>query len=131
LGYQTGLKNGNTGRDIHATQAWDYNTGRSDVKIAVIDAGVDYNHIDLDPGNRSRVIAGYDAADDDNNPFDDIPSQYDAASHGTSVAGVIGAITNNDEGVAGIMHSLQIVPVKVFATTGPWWILFLDCWFCV
>jgi len=120
-GYQTGLKNGITGRDIHAIQAWDYNTGRSDVKIAVVDAGVDYNHIDLDPGNRSRVIAGYDAADDDYNPMDDIPSQYKAASHGTSVAGVIGAITNNDEGIAGIMHNLKIIPVKVFATNGPWW----------
>jgi hypothetical protein len=120
-GYQSGLKNGSTGRDIHATQAWDYNIGRSDVKIAVVDAGVDYNHIDLDPGNRSRIIGGYDAADGDYNPIDDIPSQYKAASHGTKVAGVIGAITNNDEGVAGIMHNLKIIPVKVFATNGPWW----------
>ncbi len=32
-GKQTGLKNGSTGRDIHATQAWNYNRGRSDVKI--------------------------------------------------------------------------------------------------
>jgi subtilisin family serine protease len=118
---QTGLRNGSTGRDIHATQAWDYNTGRSDVKVAVVDAGVDYYHPDLDPGNRSRVIAGYDAADGDNDPMDDLPSQYSSASHGTKVAGVIGAITNNNTGVAGIMHNLQIIPVKVFATNGPWW----------
>ena len=120
-GYQTGLKNGTTGRDIHVYDAWNYSTGRSDVKIAVVDAGVDYTHPDLDPGNRSRVIAGYDFGDNDNNPMDDIPSQYQAASHGTLVAGVIGAITNNNYGVAGIMQNLQIIPVKVFGTSGPWW----------
>lgn len=120
-GYQTGLKNGSTGRDIHASKAWTFNTGRNDVKIAVVDGGVDYNHLDLDPGDRSRIIAGYDAADNDNDPIDDIPSQYGWASHGTSVAGVIGAITNNNAGIAGIMWNVKIIPVKVAATTGPWW----------
>lgn len=120
-GYQTGLKNGTTGRDIHASKAWTFNTGRNDVKIAVVDGGVDYNHIDLDPGDRSRIIAGYDAADNDNDPIDDIPSQYGWASHGTNVAGVIGAITNNNSGIAGIMWNVKIIPVKVAATTGPWW----------
>ena len=37
--------------------AWSLSTG-GDVKVAVIDGGVDYNHQDLDPGNRTRVIAG-------------------------------------------------------------------------
>ena len=66
---QWGLYNwANPGKDIHAPQAWEMNTGRSDVIIAVIDGGVDYTHSDLDPGNRSRIIQGYDVADNDSKP---------------------------------------------------------------
>lgn len=118
---QDGLKNGTTGRDIHAVGAWNINTGNSNVKIAVIDGGVDYNHEDLDPGNRSRVIAGYDVADGDSNPMDDIPSGEGFDGHGTMVAGVIGAITDNNQGVAGVMWNVKIMPVKIAYTGGPWW----------
>lgn len=114
FGSQGGLKQGTTGRDIHAPGAWDYNTGNSNVKVAVIDTGVDVDHEDLDPGNRSRVIAGRDTGDDDNNPDDDSSSGDPAqGGHGTKVAGVIGAITDNNQGVAGIMWDVQIIPVKV------------------
>ncbi|MGD2089567.1 MAG: S8 family serine peptidase [Candidatus Aminicenantes bacterium] len=119
--YQYGLKNGTSGRDIHAVGAWNYNTGNSNVKIAVIDGGVDYNHEDLDPGNRSRVIAGYDTANNDSNPIDDIPSGEGFAGHGTLVAGVIGAMTDNNQGVAGIMWNVKIMPIKIAYTNGPWW----------
>ena len=106
--------------DIRAQQAWEINKGRSDVIIAVCDGGVDYTHPDLDSGDRSRVIAGYDSGDDDNDPMDDLPydnpSSY--AGHGTHVAGIIGAITNNGslnngENVAGVMWNCKIMPVKM------------------
>ncbi|HRR01214.1 MAG TPA: S8 family serine peptidase, partial [Candidatus Cloacimonas sp.] len=118
--YQWGLYNYYTpGKDIHAVQAWDINKGRNDVKIAVVDGGVDYNHPDLDTGNRSRIIASYDFGDDDNDPMDDIPEGPNKwGNHGTPVAGVIGAITNNDSGVAGIMWNCSIIPVKVANNTG-------------
>lgn len=120
--HQWGLYNWtNPGKDIHAPQAWEINTGRSDVIIAVIDGGVDYTHSDLDPGNRSRIIQGYDVADNDSNPMDDIPSQYGFANHGTAVAGIIGAITNNNQQVAGVMWDAKIMPVKVAYTSSPWW----------
>jgi subtilisin family serine protease len=119
---QWGLYNwSNPGKDIHAPQAWQINKGRSDVIIAVVDGGVDYNHPDLDPGNRSRVIQGYDVADNNSNPMDDIPSQYGFANHGTAVAGIIGAITNNNQKVAGVMWNVKIMPVKVAHTSSPWW----------
>jgi subtilisin family serine protease len=84
--------------DIRAEQAWNINKGRSDVIIAVCDGGVDYTHPDLDPGDRSHVIAGYDYGDDDNDPMDDLPAtdELSFAGHGTHVAGIIGAIANNN-----------------------------------
>ena len=81
--------------DIDAEEAWDINTGRNDVIIAVCDGGVDYTHPDLDPGNRSRIITGYDFGNNDNDPMDDLPDgsgRY--GGHGTHIAGIIGAIPN-------------------------------------
>ncbi|MCX6239896.1 MAG: S8 family serine peptidase [Bacteroidia bacterium] len=109
--------------DIRAEQAWDINKGRSDVIIAVCDGGVDYTHPDLDPGDRSRVIAGYDSGDDDNDPIDDLIYNTEGSfgGHGTHVAGIIGAITNNGslnngENVAGVMWNCKIMPVKMVGT---------------
>jgi hypothetical protein len=120
--YQWGLRNTRyPGRDIHAPEAWEFNRGRSDVVVAVIDGGIDYEHPDLDPGDRSRIIAGYDTADEDNDPMDDIPSGNGFANHGTPIAGIIGAITNNDRDVAGVMWNVKVMPVKIAYTNGPWW----------
>jgi len=101
--------------DINAEQAWDINRGRNDVIVAVCDGGVDYTHPDLDPGDRSRVIAGYDSGEDDYDPMDDLPDLTSGsyAGHGTMVAGVIGAIPNNDYQVAGVMWNCKIMPVKM------------------
>lgn len=106
--------------DIDAELAWEINKGRNDVVIAVCDGGVDYTHSDLDPGDRSRVIEGYDSADDDEDPMDDLPynEPQSFAGHGTNVAGIIGAITDNDNGVAGIMWNCKIMPVKMVGDGG-------------
>ncbi len=122
---QLGLKNGSTGRDIHVTGAWDIQKGRNDVIVAVLDGGVDYNHPDLDPGDRSRIIQGYDTGDEDTDPMDDLPGGY--AGHGTLVAGIIGAITNNNQGVAGIMWNGKIMPVKV-VRQDKWYLGPFDNW---
>ena len=99
--------------DIDAEQAWDIQTGRSDVIISVCDGGIDYTHPDLDPGDRSRVIAGYDFGSGDNDPMDDLAtgdSRY--GGHATHIAGIIGAIPNNGQ-VAGVMWNCKIMPVKM------------------
>jgi subtilisin family serine protease len=105
----------NPNADIRAEQAWNINSGRNDVIIAVCDGGVDYTHTDLDPGNRSRIIAGYDSGDDDNDPMDDLPTGTEGSysGHGTHIAGIIGAIANNNQNVSGIMWNCQIMPVKM------------------
>jgi subtilisin family serine protease len=98
--------------DVDAPEAWSLQTGRSDVTVAVVDDGVDLDHPDLDPGDRSRVIQGYDFGEDDSDPGDD-------ADHGTPVAGTIGARTNNNQtGVAGLMWDLQIMPLKIATSSG-------------
>lgn len=105
----------NPSADIKAEQAWNINKGRNDLIIAVCDGGVDYTHQDLDPGDRSHVIAGYDFGDNDNNPMDDLPdnTELSYAGHGTHVAGIIGAIANNSRQVTGVILNCKIMPVKM------------------
>ncbi len=121
---QKGL-NATTGMDIHAVAAWDINKGRNDVIVAVVDGGIDYDHIDLDPGDRSRIIQGYDTADEDSDPDDDCVTGWinggGFGGHGTAVAGIIGALTDNSAGIAGVMWNAKIMPVKVASTYGPEW----------
>lgn len=106
--------------DIDAEQAWDINKGRNDVIIAVCDGGIDYTHPDLEPGDRSRIIQGYDSGSDDYDPLDDLPNNAtnSYAGHGTNIAGVIGAITDNSNQVAGIMWNCKIMPIKMVKSGG-------------
>ncbi|MCH7612863.1 MAG: S8 family serine peptidase, partial [Candidatus Marinimicrobia bacterium] len=104
---QLGLRQGDTGRDIQILGAWEYQTGRNDVIISVIDDGIEHSHEDLDPGDRSRIIIGRDIPQNNSSSS---PDGSDA--HGTQVAGIIGAIPNNQSGIAGILWDCQIMPVK-------------------
>lgn len=113
---QWGYDNPSTDADVDAPEAWTLNKGRSDVVVAVVDGGVDLDHPDLDPGDRSRVIQGYDFGDDDPNP-DDSHSSGDWVDHGTPVAGTIGAMTDNNQGVAGLMWDVQIMPLKIVSSS--------------
>ena len=76
-------------------------TGR-EVKVAVIDTGIDYNHEDLDANYRG----GYDFIYDDDDPFDDSWN-----SHGTHIAGIIGAEVNGS-GVVGVAPEVSLYAVK-------------------
>lgn len=81
------------------------------VRVAVIDTGVDYKHIDLK--NRVNIELGYDFVNNDNDPMDD-------NGHGTHVTGIIAAETNNNEGISGIVGELdvEIMPIKVLDEKG-------------
>jgi len=114
---------------INAPGAWDETTGSSDVVIAVIDSGLDTNHPDLagrlwtNPGE----IAGNGIDDDNNGHLDDMhgwnivdddANLSDNTGHGTQVAGVIGAETDNGEGVAGVCWNCRLMVVKVTQSGG-------------
>lgn len=108
--HNTGQSGGLDDADIDAPDAWDVNQGSADVLIAVVDTGVDYTHDDLD-GGRVRTDIDRDFVNDDDDAMDD-------HGHGTFVAGIIGADTNNGVGIAGICRACQILPIKVLNADG-------------
>ncbi len=101
------FRSGTAGSDINAPEAWDIQTGSSDIVVAVIDSGVDYNHRDLvsNMWTDSDGRYGYDFVHDDNDPMDDY-------FHGTHVAGIIAADTNNGLDIAGVCWDTKIMAVK-------------------
>jgi subtilisin family serine protease len=123
---------------IKAPQAWDITTGSSSVVVAVIDLGVEYNHEDLsanmwhNPGEIGVDGSGNNKAtnliDDDGNGYiDDVygvdtinhdSDPLDDAGHGTHVAGIIGAVGNNNRGVAGVNWAVRIMAIKSHDAAG-------------
>jgi serine protease len=128
---------------INAHGAWDITTGGPGVVIAVIDTGVRFDHPDLqptsaggkllpgydfvsgDPGGAFRTANDGDGRDPDASDPGDWVSPSDACGevggsswHGTRVAGIIGAMTNNNLGVAGINWGGAVLPVRVLGKCG-------------
>lgn len=94
-------------RHIHADDAWDITTGSDSVTIAIVDTGVDLTHPDL----ASKIVSGWDTINNDNDPSDD-------NGHGTHVASIAAAASNNGTGIAGVSWGGQIMPIKVLDSTG-------------
>lgn len=94
---------------IQATDAWDIETGSPDVIIAIVDTGVMSSHEDLS----GKLVPGLNCLDGG------IPSNTeDDHGHGTFVAGIAAANTNNWIGVAGVSWGSRIMPIKVMDSTG-------------
>jgi subtilisin family serine protease len=115
---QWGLQN------VSVPKAWDFVHGSPEIVIAVIDTGVDYDHPDLteniwknpaevngtagvdDDGNgHVDDLCGWDFADNDAYPLD-------ADGHGIHVSGIIGAVGNNEQGVAGVCWTVKLMVLK-------------------
>ncbi len=95
------------GADIKAVDAWTVSKGES-VVIAILDTGVDRSHPDL---VEKVPTSGHDFANNDDDANDDV-------WHGTHVAGIAAAGTNNAIGTAGVAWSSLILPVKVTDANG-------------
>jgi thermitase len=91
---------------VEAPQAWDVTTGSSSINIAILDTGIDLDHPDL----ASKLITSIN--------FSSSATVDDVYGHGTHVAGIAAAITNNGIGVAGLGYNATIMNVKVMGDTG-------------
>ncbi len=91
---------------IQAFDAWHITTG-GEVVIAILDTGVSITHPDLE----GKVLPGYNAIQNNSHVEDD-------NGHGTAVAGLIAASTNNQQGIAGMCWGCRILPVKVLNARG-------------
>jgi serine protease len=122
----------------NAQAAWARSTG-SGVIVAVLDTGVLADHVDLG----GQVLPGYDfvrdttfsndgdgrdadasdpgdwvtAAEDASGPYGNCGRQ-DSSWHGTHVAGIVAAATNNGIGMAGLAHGAKVLPVRVLGKCG-------------
>ncbi|HOW86958.1 MAG TPA: S8 family peptidase [Candidatus Aminicenantes bacterium] len=97
-----------SGADIKAVTAWDEARGDAETVIAIVDTGVDLDHPEL---IAKLVGYGHDFVNGDEEAGDD-------NWHGTHVAGIAAADTNNGAGIAGVARDCRILPVKVVAADG-------------
>lgn len=106
LGGQWGM------RKIQAPEAWQMPraTGHG-INVAVIDSGLDLDHPDFQCPGKVKVIADSDFIGDGNGP-------EDGNGHGTHVAGIVGACTNNGEGVVGVAPDSTIMPIQALDAEG-------------
>jgi subtilisin family serine protease len=134
------------GMDVNIKNVWERFDGSDTLVIAVIDAGLNFNHPDLqnrwyvNPGETGMTQAGdtcwtgtakdksTNKCDDDKNGFIDDWRGWDFADndndpqdfhyHGTETGGIIAARFDNDTGVAGMLPRVKILPVRVLGTSG-------------
>jgi subtilisin family serine protease len=97
-GQVVNLITGTVGEDIKVEQTWNISTG-SGIKVAVIDDGIQENHPDLS----GKVLASDDVT---------ISAGIAPKKHGTTVAGVIAAIANNNEGIVGVAYNANLVSIR-------------------
>ena len=93
---------------IQAPETWsDKSFNKRQVSIAVIDSGVDVDHPDL----KDILVEGYNFIDENTNVEDDF-------GHGTLITGIIAARKNEEKGIAGLVSSCKVIPLKVLDSYG-------------
>lgn len=123
---------------VMAPEGWDIETGSATVVVAIIDSGTDLDHEDLaskiwvnadempgdgvdnDGNGYVDDVNGWDFESDDNDPqpHPSDTSMADVVSHGTHVAGIVGAATDNSVGVAGHDWACRLMVCKCFPDNG-------------
>ena len=99
-------------KNIGASQVWPTSREATNVIVAVIDTGVDYNHPDLRANMWSKNGRyGYDFYDDDEDPMDE-------QDHGTHCAGTIAGVGNNGVGVVGVCWKAKIMAMRFMGPDG-------------
>lgn len=91
---------------INIERAWAITKGNPNIKVAILDDGVELTHPDL----QANITLGYDSTDDTPGRRDGSP--WANNSHGTAVAGIVGAV-DNTVGVIGVAPMCKIVPIRI------------------
>ena len=112
-GFQYYLKNtgqygGTEGMDINVEPAWQIVEGSSDVTVAIIDMGVDFDHIDMS----NCVLNGYTVDDPSSLGRPKNANNLDKKWHGVGCAGIVGA-EDNSTGIKGVAYGTRILPVNI------------------
>lgn len=135
--YNTGaqVQGALAGADINLFEAWKVETGKSHVVVAIVDGGIDVKHDDLlaNLWVNEKEKNGQAGVDDDGNGKVDDVNGYNfvyrvgnvtAHDHGTHVAGTVGAVSNNEIGVAGVAggsgkgDGVRLMSCQVFSADG-------------
>lgn len=123
---------GTIGADISAVDAWAQTTGSQEIVVAIPDTGLNLEHTDLQLNlwSPSGEFC-FNGIDDDGNGYVDDCYGWDfgnsdadvspdtieggdcTTAHGTFIAGLIGADTNNDIGIAGLNWNIRLMPLKI------------------
>lgn len=91
-------------------------TGKG-VRIAVLDSGITANQKDLD---YTKIVEGYDYVNDCKiNINSSRENMIDVNGHGTAVAGILAAITNNNIGIAGLLSDVELIPLRINSVNNP------------
>lgn len=97
---------------VNVEKCWkNYTTGSKDVVVCVIDSGFFVGHEDADSKN-GNFKSGKDYIQ--SSETEEVLVQIDSTSHGTSCAGLIGAISNNGKGIAGMLKDVTVVSERAF-----------------
>ena len=116
-----GSQNDKAGADIGATQAWDITTGDDSIVVGITDTGIDISHPDFTFKDQTGNVVytniwtnpadgshGFNFVDNNTQVFDPTGDSF----HGTHVAGTIGAVGNNNLGIAGVAWHVKLMPLK-------------------
>ena len=95
------------GNGIFAKDAWTISKGVSNIKIAVLDDGVELAHPDL----KANLLPGFNAVTDIAKGENGAPKYGDA--HGTNCSGIIAAVDNN-QGITGVAPHCKIIPIRIY-----------------
>ena len=101
LAYEWGLN------EINVQKVWNLTKNKETPIIAIVDTGVNADHLDL----KDNILSGYNVIDGTSNVKDE-------CGHGTHIAGIAAALTNNGTGIAGVSGNTKILPIKVLDENG-------------
>jgi len=108
IGNVPGSPQGKESADIHAPSGWEEETGKDSVIIGFVDTGLDFDHPEL---QNKYISRGKDFVNNDNDATDD-------NGHGTHIASIAAAETNNGVGIAGVAWNCKILPAKAMSAAG-------------